>query len=190
MNRILIGMAALGLAGMLVLGGCNTNKPAGETVGAVDAVGATASAKVQSVDYNARTVTLLWDDGTTATYKCGPDVRNFNQIKVGDVVKASVAEETAVWVGPSGSHPSAEAGTVMVRSKPGEKPGVVIANTAEVSAKVLKVDSVNRSITVQGPMGRTRVIKVAPDVNLANVTVGNNINLAVTEAVALWVEKP
>jgi hypothetical protein len=31
------------------------------------------------------------------------------------------------------------------------------------------------------------VIRVKPDVNLGNVTVGNDVTLTVTETVALWV---
>lgn len=190
MNRIYLMLAAAVTGMALAMPACNTNKPADETVGAIDAVGATASATVQSVDKNARTVTLKWDDGKVETYKCGEEVRNFNQIQPGDIVRASVADAVAIWVGPSGSAPSADAGTVMLRAKPGEKPGVMIADTATISARVLKVDSVNRSITVRGPLGNTRILRVAPDVNLANVTVGNDVNLRVTQAIALWVEKP
>ncbi|MBX3390525.1 MAG: hypothetical protein KF691_13835 [Phycisphaeraceae bacterium] len=190
MNRINQLLAAVFVGVAIAMPACNTNKPADETVGAIDAVGATASATVQSVDRNARTVTLQWEDGAVETYKCGDEVRNFNQIQPGDIVKASVADAVAIWVGPSGSAPTADVGTVMLRAKPGEKPGMMITDTAMISARVLKVDSVNRSITVRGPLGNTRVLRVAPDVNLANVTVGNDMNLRVTKAVALWVEKP
>ncbi|MBS0189822.1 MAG: hypothetical protein U0573_13430 [Phycisphaerales bacterium] len=178
------------LAASLVLSGCNTNKPADETVGVVDAQGATATATVQSINYQTREVTLLWQDGQLVTYKCGPEVRNFDQIHQGDQVNASVAEAVALWVGPASQAPTAEAGTAMLRAKKGEKPGVVLVNTFYISAKVLKVDSVARSVTLQGPAGNVRVLKVAPDVNLANVTVGNDVSVRATEAVALWVEKP
>jgi len=191
MNRIQLTLAAMMVAGAATLVACNTNKPANETVGAVDAETATASATVQAIDYNTRVVTLAWPDGRVTSYKVGPEARNFNNIKVGDIVRASVSEAAVVWVGPSGgAPPSVGVDRVVVRSKPGERPGMMVADTAVISATVLKVDSVNRSITVRGPAGNERVLKVAPQVNLADITVGNLINLSVTESVALWVEKP
>src|SRR5689334_4725512 len=51
---------------------------------------ATETATVQSIDKETRTVVLLHGDGTTSDYKCGPGVRNFDQIKVGDQVTATV----------------------------------------------------------------------------------------------------
>lgn len=182
-------LAAVLVGGTMSLTACNTNKPADETVGAIDAEGATASATVQSIDYNTRTVTLLWQDGQSSTYKCGEEVRNFNQIRQGDIVRASVAEAVAVWVGPASEQPTAEVGTAMLRAKQGERPGVVLVDTFFVSAKVLKVDSVARTVTVQGPAGNVRVFKASPQLNLANITVGNDVSVRVTEAVALWVEK-
>lgn len=186
-----LALAAVLAGGMLALTACNTNKPADETVGDVRAEVASSSATVQAVDYGTRVVTLAWPDGRVESYKVGPEARNFNNIKVGDIVRASVSEAAVIWVGPSGgAAPSVGVDRVVVRSKEGERPGMMVADTIEISATVLRVDSVNRQITVQGPAGNTRVLRVAPQVNLADITVGNLINLQVTESVALWVEKP
>jgi len=191
MNRMQMTLGAILVTGATLLTACNTNKPADETVGALEAESASASATVSAIDYNTRIVTLAWDDGRVSSYKVGPEARNFNNIKVGDIVRASVSEAAVVWVGPSGgAPPSVGVDRVVVRSKQGERPGMMIADTAVISATVLRVDSVNRQITVRGPAGNERVLSVAPRVNLADITVGNLINLSVTESVALWVEKP
>jgi Cu/Ag efflux protein CusF len=184
-------LAALIAGTTLSLSACNTNKPADETVGALEAESASASATVSAIDYNTRIVTLAWQDGRVSSYKVGPEARNFNNIQVGDVVRASVSEAAVVWVGPSGgAPPSVGVDRVVVRSKAGERPGMMIADTAVISATVLRVDSVNRQITVRGPAGNERVLGVSPRVNLADITVGNLLSLSVTESVALWVEKP
>jgi hypothetical protein len=51
----------------------------------VDAI--TATSKVTAVDPSKRTVTLTSDAGESNTYKLGKNVRNFDQIKVGDQVQ-------------------------------------------------------------------------------------------------------
>src|SRR5689334_10819583 len=48
----------------------------------------TLNATVTAVDKADRVVTLRGDDGREQTIKCGPEVRNFDQIEVGDRVAA------------------------------------------------------------------------------------------------------
>jgi hypothetical protein len=48
--------------------------------------------QAQKVDAAIRTVVLKSPDGTTKSYKLGPELRNFDQIKVGDTVKATVVD--------------------------------------------------------------------------------------------------
>ena len=44
------------------------------------------AATVASIDYENRTGTLKLPDGTMVTFKAGPEVRNFDHVKVGDKV--------------------------------------------------------------------------------------------------------
>ncbi len=41
---------------------------------------------MDSVDYENRTGNLKLPDGTMLTFKAGPEVRNFDQVKAGDKV--------------------------------------------------------------------------------------------------------
>ena len=52
-----------------------------------------------SVDHAKRLVVLKRADGSQATYKAAPGAPGFDDIKAGDVVKVSVAEELAVFLG-------------------------------------------------------------------------------------------
>lgn len=183
--RRLVVSAVMG--SVLVLGACNTNKASDETVTRGAADKAVSTARVEAVNSATREVTLRWDDGVVTQYTCGPEVRNFAQIRVGDTVNAMVADAVAVSVGPSKGEPIAGTVTDVARAKLGEKPGMVVSSTALVTARVLAVDSVFRTVTVRGPAGKERVIRVQPDVNLGNVTVGNDVTLTVTETVAIWV---
>src|SRR5689334_710571 len=59
--------------------------------------GKTVSTKatVESIDKDKREVTLKKEDGTTTTIKCPESVRNFDQIKEGDIVTARYTEAIA-----------------------------------------------------------------------------------------------
>jgi hypothetical protein len=46
----------------------------------------TTTATVGAIDYENRTGMLKLPDGTKVTFKAGPEVRNFDQLKVGDQV--------------------------------------------------------------------------------------------------------
>jgi hypothetical protein len=46
-----------------------------------------------------RKLTLVLSNGSKMTYKAGPEVVNFDQIQVGDQIKAVVTEEMAIFIG-------------------------------------------------------------------------------------------
>src|SRR3954462_9429493 len=56
----------------------------------------TAEATVTAVDPATRKVTLKLNDGKTRTIIAGDEVRNFAQIKVGDIVKAKYVESISI----------------------------------------------------------------------------------------------
>jgi len=160
-------------------------KPAGAMVDVVE-----MTAVVDAVDAANRAVTLKMPDGTTRTFKIGPEVKNFDQIAAGDKVKTTFYESVAVFVAKTGEKPSAsEFGTVEVAPK-GAKPGAVVVNTLEVTAKVEKIDYKKRTVSLKGPEGNVRTFTVDKSVkNFKNIKKGDDVYLRVTEAVAMVVEK-
>jgi hypothetical protein len=88
-----------------------TTKPKAKpgAAGAIEVGAISAISKVTSVDPAKRTVTLTNPDGVTNTYKLGKNVRNFDQIKVGDEVKVTLLESMAVTVSRSSAPPDAGA---------------------------------------------------------------------------------
>ncbi|MGH7132377.1 MAG: hypothetical protein ACREJO_10580 [Phycisphaerales bacterium] len=184
-------LALLALAPVLALGACSNEKqPAPANLATYEVEGTTKAATVQSVDYATRHVTLKWSDGVVTTYKVSEQAVNFNQIKPGDVVKASVAEAVAVYVGPSSMAPSASEGSLVALAAKGEKPGIVVADTEMVVARVTAINNAARTITVQGPAGNSRTLRVTPSADMSRLRVGDDVAARVSEAVAIWVEKP
>jgi len=164
-------------------------KKAAEKPGAVMVDVLTVTASVDAVDAANRMVTLKMSDGTMRTIKAGPEVRNFDQIKVGDKVKAKYYQSVAIFVAKTGETPSAsDTNTVQVAPK-GAKPGAVAVNTMEITAKVEGIDYKKRTVSLKGPKGNLRTFTVDNSVkNFKNIKKGDDVILRVTEAMAIMVE--
>ena len=158
--------------------------------GAIEVSAITKTAKVTAVDPAKRTVTLVNPDGITNSYELGKSVRNFDQIKVGDEVKATLLEAVAVAVSKSSAPPDASGRDLVAVAPKGAMPGVIMAKTRQISAKIVSVDPQARTVTVEGPAGGTPTIRVGPKVNMNELQKGDDVTLRVTDAFALRVEKP
>lgn len=161
-------------------------KPGGELVEVLTGV-----LTVDSIDAVKRVVTLKSPDGNLKSYKLGPEVKNFDQIKVGDQVKVVLAESVAIFVRKSDEPPAAvEMETIQAAPK-GDKPAVVVTDTFEMTAKVEAIDYEKRTVTLRGPEGNVKTFPVGQRVkNFNNVKVGDEVVLRLTEAMAIVVEKP
>ena len=193
-----LGLAALLPAAVLTFTSCST-EPKGEEVGltavergvpggmVVNTVKETAT--VTGIDKAARKVTLVTKDGTKSAVKCGPAVANFDQIEVGDQVKAVVTEQIVIFVRKPGE-PAGDSAALVALAPIGDKPGAVMANTEEITAKVEVIDLKHRKATLQFPDGTSHTFKVRPDVDMTKHNVGDEVVFRTTEAVAISVAKP
>jgi len=150
----------------------------------------TTTATVTAVDARSRKVTLAGSDGRKSTYKADKQVVNFDQIKVGDQVKATFVEQVAVFLSKDQAPPSLAEGTVVALAPKGAKPGIVMADTVEVTATVENVDVTQGKVTLAFMDGTSKTVKVRKGVNLTTVKRGDDVTAQVTEAVAIVVEKP
>src|SRR4051812_26659338 len=58
----------------------------------------TASATISALDASSRKITLTAEDNSKASFTAGPEIRNFDQLRVGDKVSATVTERLRVFV--------------------------------------------------------------------------------------------
>jgi hypothetical protein len=151
---------------------------------------ATAIATVQSVDASTRTVVLKRPDGSLMNYVCGPEVLNFDQIKVGDQVTAQVANAVAIVLVKGGVPPAAGTASVIVRAPLGAKPGGKVVDTVGFTAKVMSVDKLNREVALRMVDGSTQTVQVGPDINLSKVKAGNDVGVRLTQAFMVAVTTP
>ncbi len=171
-----------------VLAGDPADKPAG-----IIASSTTIKATVDAIDYDKRTVVLRSEDGkSTTTMDVGPEVKNFKQVKKGDVLVVEQVESLALLVVPKGEAPLAKASSSSLEvAKLGEKPRAVEVNTREIVATVEAIDYKARTVTLKGPEGNSRTLKVGPDAKrFDNVKKGDEVYVSYTETTAISVQAP
>ena len=148
------------------------------------------TATVAAIDPAARKVTLVNAEGIKQTVKVGPEAINFDQIRLGDRLKVTVTEQLLVYVAGEGETSSDGGAQVVALAPKGAKPGGVLAETTQVTARVTAIDIEHRKATLQFEDGTTRTVAVRPDVDLSKRKVGDKVVIRVTEALVLTVEKP
>ena len=148
------------------------------------------TATVTGIDKATRKVTLVTPAGDKSTVKAGPAVTNFDQIRVGDQVKATVTVQLVVFVRKPGEPAGDGAAAAIALAPLGAKPGVLMADTVEITAKVKAIDVKGRKATLQFPDGTSKTFKVRPDVDLTKHSAGEDVVIRATEAFAISVEKP
>ena len=202
MKRHILKWAGVALlpAAMLAFTSCSSSAPKGERTSAVayqqgvpgGVVVETfkTSATVTGINAANREVTLVTPDGKKATVKVGVQAINFDQIRLGGQVKATLTEELVVAMAKD-SLPASDGQAALVALAPkGAKPGGVMAGTVQVTAKVTAINLKKHKATLQFPDGTTHTVTVRPDVDLTQRQVGEEVVIRCTQAVAILVEKP
>jgi len=141
---------------------------------------------VESVNKETREIKVVDANGKIHKFVAGDMVANFDQIEPRDRIVTEYLESVAVFVVPEGSPSMGDMGMVEVAPL-GEKPGMAMADTYMVAAKIDAIDTDTRVVTLRGDDGFQTALRVADDVNLGEVKVGDEVRMRVTEAVAIKV---
>jgi Cu/Ag efflux protein CusF len=150
----------------------------------------TATKTVRAIDYETRTLTLESQNGATASYQASPDITKFDQIRVGDTVRATVTDALAVTVRRAGTPPNAGDSVAVSLAPKGAKPGIFVERTAEATAKIVSVDPTSRTITLTELAEGPKTIKLAPSANVSDLKKGDGVVVRYAHALALHVSKP
>jgi len=148
------------------------------------------AATVTAIDQAKRKATLLASDGKKFTVTAGPEAVNFDQVRVGDRVNATVTEKVVVSLGDTAASSREGTASVVARAPKGDQPGGLVAETTQVTAKVIAIDSQKRTATLEFEDGITQTFPVRADVDLSRHKVGEQLVFRLTEMIAIWVEKP
>jgi hypothetical protein len=147
------------------------------------------SAQVVAIDKATRTVTLKGPQGNSVDIVAGDEVKNFDQIKLGDFVVARYAEALTLELRKTKVKAGEPTVTEMAaRAKPGERPAGVVGREVTAIADVIGVDPKKSTITLKGPRGNVVTLNVQNPDQFKVVKKGDQVEVTYTEALALSVE--
>jgi len=152
-----------------------------------------ANAKATVVDINKkeRELTLRGENGDEIVMIAGEEVRNFAQIKKGDIVEVEYHRAVASALEKASDATVAGQALTVDRAPAGAKPGAWVMQTKSIVATVLDIDMKNRLLTVQGPQGGIVTVKVPADKKtFDSLKKGDKISAVYSEAVAISVKSP
>lgn len=150
---------------------------------------AEVSAQVVGLDKATRTITLKGPKGEVVDLVAGEEVKNFDQIKLGDLVVARYAQALTLELKKT----KVKAGEPTVteaaaRAKPGERPAGMVGREVTAIADVIGVDPKKSTITLKGPRGNVVTLDVQNPDQFKVVKKGDQVQVTYTEALALSVE--
>ncbi len=194
MNKLLAStvFAIAGLATAVALPGAAIAQTGAVVAGTAPGKGGVAevvkmTATITAIDKATRDVTLKGPQGNEVVLTAGPDVKNFDQMKVGDQVAVEYVQALTLELKKGG-------GLVVARTeqkgaaaaKPGEKPAGAVGRQVTVVADVIAVDAAKQSITLKGPQ-RTVEMRIADPEQFKRVAKGDQVEATYTQALAMAV---
>jgi hypothetical protein len=146
------------------------------------------TATITAIDKATRDITLKGPQGNEVVVTAGPDVKNFDNMKVGDQVNAQYVEALTLELKKGGGMTVARSdqGGVL-EAKPGQKPGGVAGRQVTIVADVVDVNPAKQSITLRGPK-RTVELVVSDPAQFKLIAKGDQVEAKYTQALAIAVE--
>ncbi len=144
-------------------------------------------ATITAIDKATREVRLKGPQGDELTVTAGPEVKNFDQMKVGDVVTVEYLLALALELRKGGGlivQRTEQAGGAA--AKPGERPAGAVGRQVKVVADVIDVDPAKQTVKLKGPQ-RTVELRIDDPEQFKRVSKGDQVEATFTEAVAIAV---
>jgi len=166
-------------------------KPAANNGAIVLTDSVSAKATIVNIKKKERELTLRDEKGVEHVMIAGDEVRNFAQIKKGDVVEVEYRVAVATALEKASDATVAGQTSAVERAPAGAKPGMAAMQTRTIVATVLEIDTKNRLLTAQGPKGGIVTVKVPADMKtFDSLKKGDKISAVYSEAIAISVKTP
>ena len=149
----------------------------------------TVTATVTAVNPATRTLTLKAPDGMITTTTVAPEVKRFNEIKVGDTITAKYVENVILRLMKPGEA-AVDSATASVAAGASARPSGTVTAQRSITATITAIDPKVPSITLTGPDKRTYTHTVADREALKQVKVGDRLDITFNAAVLISAESP
>ena len=174
------------LAGLALLGAFPSRGLAQKPVTQADTVVVTAT--IEAIDKTSRDIVIKGSDGEFDTIHAGPEVKRFDELKVGDKLTFRYSESIVYNVRKPGDAPAAPADSVKLTRGTGPRPGGTIAEQQTATVKVKAVDPKVPSVTVEAEGGRVMTFRVDDKKNLKGLNPGDRVEITYTTALIISVK--
>ena len=151
-----------------------------------------ATATVTGVDKVTREIMLRRPDGVRFVIVAGPEVRNFDQIEVGETVKARYVESlTARLLDANEADVEPTIAVAAARAEVGQDPAGLIAAGMEMTVQVESVDIAQHLVVFTTPTGQLRAVRAQREQGkqfVSGLKPGDHVVLVYGESVVISVE--
>ena len=145
--------------------------------------------KFKSVDAKTRKVVIVGPEGRELEAILGDEVKNFDKIKVGDIVTMTITKVIVSDVKVINNGIKEREETLSYsRAKTGDKPAGIVEHQVKLVADVTAIDAKKNIVTLKGPY-KTVQVALTPEI-LKGVKVGNQIEAIITQNIAVQVTAP
>jgi hypothetical protein len=172
--------------------GLAAEKKSTPTMSSETAVLVTITARVESIDYTNREVTLKGPLGNQVTFTVDQRVSRLNEVKVGDLVSADyyvgVAAELRKPTAEEEKNPFVLLDTAG-KAPPGTSPAAGGLRRFRVVTTIEGLDRPTGTVTIKGPLGHYFTARVADRSNLTKMRIGETVVVTYTEALAISLEE-
>jgi Cu/Ag efflux protein CusF len=146
----------------------------------------TSTSEVMAVDAKKRLITLREEGEEPELYSVDKDVRNLDQVKVGDRVKVNQYMATSIKILPKGELGEKEAAAIE-RSKPGDRPGGVAVRTRTRIERISSIFPNELEFLTRNEKGKLTTWKVKDAKDLEKLKSGDRLQLTSMTALAVKV---
>jgi len=147
-----------------------------------------ATATITAIDKSTRDITMKGPQGNVMTVTAGPDVKNFDALKVGDQVDLQYLEALTLELKKGGGQVVARSDKAdAVGAKKGETPGGAVGRQVTVVADVVAVDPAKQVVTLKGPK-QTVDLRIPDPEQFKRIAKGDQVEAKYTQALAVSVQ--
>ena len=150
------------------------------------------AATVTALDRSTRVVTVRGPEGNETSFQAGPQVRNLDQVSVGDTIRLSYVQQyVATRLGADEMSSDVKVGVGSGRAAQGERPGALVGARASMTVQIESIGPEGRSVTFKRPDGQLHSLQPQREEGRAfarSLQPGDVVELTYREALAMMVE--